>query len=211
MSRYITHSKKQKQSSGNSSTERIQTAVHRGLRRLNILPTTSGTPQLLTSDSWDEDSDMSVTMTSEQEELAWRTTSTPSPAPTGGQVGEMGIVGNPTTSGDMLINYGEELQVKLTEERKNLDSQSIDGRGTPTSGSDSGQTVIGDGLATRSSLTDLNQLQTEASFNKVVIDPQRVAALAEEDFLGDDQWGSPLDQIVSINDEREKQMIEQQK
>ena len=58
---------------------------------------------------------MSVTVTSEQEELAWRMTSTLSPAPTGSQEGEMGTVGNTTTPGDMLINYGEKLQVKLAE------------------------------------------------------------------------------------------------
>ena len=99
-----------------------------------------------------------------------------------------------------------------------MDSQSNDGSGTPPSGnSDSGQTVVGeksDGLAARSSLTDLSQIQPESSFNnlsKVVIDPQRVAAFTVEDFLKDNPWDSPSDQRLSATDEREKHMIEQQK
>ena len=98
MSRYITRSKKQRsQGGGGSGAEQIQavnSAARRGLRRLNILPTSTGTPQLLSSDSCDNSSDMSLTVTTEQEEQSWRnTTSTPSPPSNTGQLEGIGTVG----------------------------------------------------------------------------------------------------------------------
>ena len=199
--RYVTRTKQRNQNVAISSAERLQLAVRKGLKSVLLLPMKTGSPQILPSDSDGSHSPNSGIMDSEPQNMPRQQISDLPPAPPTGQGEATGGSNLPLTGN---LSDGDVLQEKTTVDGDD-DLTSRDGRTTPPSSPGSENTVIGG----RNSLHNSNdQLNSEISFNRNVVEPGRLQEFIDEN-ISESQFHSG-EQIPNLTEQREREAMEQQ-